>query len=208
MTTKPIFFIGIPTVDGRVNAELMLTLIKWSQPHANYSIIVSYQPFTIPHDHARNVLVKKFLESKATHFIGIDDDVIPPLDAISKFYTMVDKDFVSGIVNRAVAHKDGIDITPAVFDFNGETFETKYNYQPEKKLKRIAGCGLGFYMAKREIFEKITRPFEFKYTDDGIIKTSEDLAFCLKMKESKFEMWADYSIACKHIKEIDISLLK
>lgn len=208
MNTKPLFFIGIPTVNGLINAELMLRLVKWSQPNDKYSVMISYQPFTIPHDHARNILALKFLESKATHFIGIDDDVIPPEDMLDKFTSHIDKDFVSGIIYRITAHKDGLDVSPAVFDFNGEHFETKYNYEPKSKLKRIAGCGMAMFMAKREIFEKVKRPFEFSYNEDGLVRMSEDLSFCLKLRNSKFEMWADYSIEGKHIKDVDTSLLK
>jgi len=198
-------FIGIPTIDGKVNAELMMRMIEWSYKYSS-NLIIEYQPFTIPHDHARNILVKKFLDTDATHFLSIDADVVPPVNTITKMLH-ADKDFVTARIDRFVATDKGYDLAPMMFLYNGTNYDVQYNFT-EIDLIRIDGAGAGCFMVKRKVLEKIKQPFKFIYNEDGIIARSEDLYFCDKLRENNFELWADYSINCKHIKQIDVSLLK
>jgi hypothetical protein len=202
MTTK--IFIGIPTVDGRIMADLMLIILDWSQKYPGISI--NYQPFTIPHDTARNILAKRFLESNCTHFLGVDADVIPPKDTIDKLLR-ADKDVITTITHRFNATKTGHEVTPTTFVFNNDQYDVTYNYTVDPLMK-IDGCGAGCYMAKRKVFESIERPFQFIHNTDGTIRRSEDLFFCDQLRDHKFELWADYSVVCKHIKQVDVSLLK
>jgi len=198
-------FIGIPTVDGKVTAELMIRMLNWSSKYSS-NIIIETQPFTVPHDHARNVLVKKFLASDATYFMGIDADVVPPEDAIIKMIA-ADKDVITGITKRFAARKDGYDLAPMTFEFERNRYNIVYNFSKQPVVK-IDGCGAGCFLVKREVFEKIKCPYKFKYDKDGIVTRSEDLYFCDQLRKNKFELWADYSINCKHIKSIDVNTLK
>jgi hypothetical protein len=201
MATK--IFIGIPTVDGKIMAELAVRILGWTENHA---ISVNYQPFSIPHDNARNILVKRFLESDCTHFLGIDSDVVPPADTIDRLLT-TDKDVVVGITHRFNATENGYEVTPTTFMLNNDNYDVTYNYTLDP-LMNIDGCGTGCFLAKRKVFETIKRPFQFIYNDDGTIRRSEDLVFCDKLREHRFELWANNLVVCKHIKQVDVSLLK
>lgn len=197
-------FIGIPTVDGKISAELAMILIDWADKYSP-NIIIHHQPFTIPHDTARNMLVKRFLETNATHFMGIDSDVVPPENALKKMLNH-DKDCIVAITERFVANKDGYELSPTTYSYNGVNYETSFNFTNDK-LTQIGGAGAGCFLAKREVFETIKRPYQFIYNNDGSLIRSEDLYFSDQLRKEGFELWADYSIECKHIKSIDINLL-
>lgn len=197
-------FIGIPTVDGNINAELAMRLIQWS--HAYPNIIIHHQPFLIPHDHARNALALTFLQSDATHFMGIDADVVPPEDAIDKMLA-ADKDCITAITKRFVATATGYDLIPTTYMYEHGNYNVCFNHTGQD-LVQIDGCGTSCYLAKRKVFEDIKQPFKFEYDNNGLVERSEDLYFCTHMMTRGFKLWADYSIDCKHIKQIDISLLK
>ena len=54
------------------------------------------------------------------------------------------------------------------------------------------------------MFEKLEQSyFVFEFNDDGTeTKRSEDLYFCDKAHEAGFEIYADTSVICQHVKDV------
>jgi hypothetical protein len=73
---------------------------------------------------------------------------------------------------------------------------------PNEGIEFIDGAATGCLFIKREVFEKLERPyFEFKY--DPITRMpieGEDIGFCLKMAKLGIKFLVDYSMICKHYK--------
>ncbi len=157
----------------------------------------------VPVDEARNCLVEEFMNGEAkdcTHIFFIDSDTLPPQDAIYKLLS-ADKDIVSGLTPIIDFHdKDG-------------TFYRKMNcvgmddkhLRPNTGVVPIKGAGGSCIMVKREVFEKLEKPyFRFIYKDDNGKPTivSEDIYFIIKAMAAGFQPFADTSVMCRHHKAI------
>jgi len=64
----------------------------------------------------------------------------------------------------------------------------------DEHVIEIDGCGLGCILIKREVFEKIPKPWFERTTDRG----GEDFDFCRKVQEAGFKIYADLSVMCGH----------
>ena len=199
-------FIGIPSVNGTITSGLAKFLLNLQQYYyQKINLMIVFEDFTVPHDAARNMLIKKFLETDANYFMGIDADVIPPSDSMQKLIGH-NKDFISAIVHKACANKKKIEAIPTIMIKEENIFiERPVSKYYNESVIKIDSCGTGCFLAKRKVFETIKKPFEFTYNNDGIVTMSEDLNFCLKLQKAGFKIYADTSIICKHIKMIDIS---
>lgn len=168
------------------------------------------------HDAAREGIVQDFLESGADILWFLDSDVCPPkhvLDLITMYgdkwqcaaapYPVfmaqpgeAHRQVVFTVYKQMPPQPDGkIRIAPCVVPDEGTEF--------------IAGAATGCLFIKREVFEKLERPyFEFKY--DPITRApieGEDIGFCLKMAKLGIPFFVDYSMVCKHFKN-NIDLLE
>lgn len=85
---------------------------------------------------------------------------------------------------------------------------TKKTHMAERHtgLKRIFRCGSSCVLIKREVFEKLEKPYyQFMYNEDGTQHTrSEDIGFCDHAREAGFELWADTDVVCQHYKDVMI----
>lgn len=141
---------------------------------------------------ARNVLAKK---AKGDYVFFLDDDVLVPQDTLMKLMSH-NVDIVSGlyfsrqepyfpqIYYKNKKNKDRYD---AVFDI------------PEG-LIQIDACGGGCLLIKKEVFEKLKKPY-FQYIPKGedTLRKGEDLYFCEKAKKAGFKIYCDTSVKCGHI---------
>lgn len=144
----------------------------------------------------RNTLVKTALEvPEWTHALLIDDDVIIPdggLKALLKLNTDI------GVIDYPMHYSQG--------RWAGVGTATYDDWLPGEKYtdKPLAWAGLGCCLVKREVFEKMTKPYfieterTFTRDDDGHITLNEDrndfggggedVYFMLKAKELGFKL--------------------
>ena len=61
------------------------------------------------------------------------------------------------------------------------------------------GVATGCMLIKREVFEKISRPWFALGMPEAWL--GEDIFFCRKCKENGIEIWMDASLSIKHIGE-------
>jgi GT2 family glycosyltransferase len=64
---------------------------------------------------------------------------------------------------------------------------------PENKLVSVDATGMHCILIRREVFEKIERPYFFYDS------TSEDMNFCKKAIKAGFEILVDTGITCGHL---------
>jgi len=201
--------IAIPNL-GSIHPLLVMRLLQWATMPTEGVEEVSYFMPTgrIPHDNARNFCVLHFLKTDFTHLFFIDNDVVPPPDALAKLVA-ADKPVVSGLYNHMRA-EDGEEEPVkrwCVFVY-GERPNNGWGLIPVQQgagLVPIKRAGGGCLMIKREVIEKVGAPwFRFQYHEYGLMHYGEDIDFCAKAEKAGFEIFAHFDVKCKHLKEIFI----
>lgn len=157
-----------------------------------------------PLDIAREELVEKALEDKNnTHIFFLDTDMIPekPKDINECIASLlaVDSPIVSGIYKAK--QKSGFPYAAwyeSVMDDGKKTFTPIQGWTGN--FFSVDVTGLGCSLIKREVFEKIERPwFSWDYN-----QPSEDFYFFLKAKKYGFPCWIYADVAFSHVGEIKI----
>lgn len=160
------------------------------------------------HDFARNAIVEEFRASNCDVLWFLDSDVTPPkhiLDLVTLYW---DKWKVAGaaypvfmtpqgeagpqLVFTAYQGSDGVGLRPTRIPHEGQEL--------------VDGLATGCMFIKKEIFEVLERPyFEHKYNPESRQLTEgEDLGFCMKLNKLGIRFFTDYSMVCRHYKEIDL----
>lgn len=211
--------IAVPTMDG-VCTPLVSVLIKWARTFKQ-GTIGFYFPYKVsPVCRARNEIVKFMTKERKnavgeplkpfTHVLFVDSDTVPPMEALDDLLAH-ELDIVSAVT--PILHYDRENDKFSTMD-NCFTHQDKDEKTGEvlktHVVKRLTGlqkiwrCGASCLLVKREVFEKLEKPFfKFDHNEDGTETTrSEDLYFCDKAREAGFEIYADTSIICHHIKDV------
>ena len=191
-------FIAVPTYRYFTHYGLAIALVDWAR-RFDYVQQVLFFPGLYPVDLARNQIVKEFLKTDADFLFMIDDDVIPPRNALEKLL-FDDKDIVSGVYPAHTKDVDGRPQPPAPLAIrDGEPVHGS-------GLEKVDWGGAGCLLVKREVFEAIDKPwFEFEFTEDHSLMTvSEDVHFFNLAKAQGFEVWADFDVQCGHVKMVDL----
>ena len=166
----------------------------------------------------RNTVVETFLSKpRATHLLFLDSDIICSSNACSKLLSH-NKGLISGLYFQRGQHQ-----FPTIYQYTGNhkvdgkirpTFSSLtapvYDYLSKKCLPqssityatiegtdgliKIGGCGTGFLLVKREVFEKIPSPW-YSFEKGG-----EDLYFSDKARQYGFDIWADMSVLLGHLR--------
>jgi hypothetical protein len=157
---------------------------------------------------ARNAVVAKFLASKCSHLLFVDDDVILPDDAVVR---------LAGVEGAGVAL--GCYVSHKVFGDGTRSFyvvvlrlsggaEDVYRSWPVG-VEEVAGGGAGCMMIARPVLEAIPYPwFRFQGTHVApagqILSMGEDVDFCQRVRALGLKVWADGAVRCGHWKEVDL----
>lgn len=151
---------------------------------------------------AREKLGDKFLSTDATHFLMLDNDIVIHPNTIARMLE-VDKPIVLGRYMEtsnqrfpeAFKHSQVPFRRDAPIDFKkNEIFEF-----PEED-ENVILAGLGIMLIKREVLEKLDRPFFLYSSEYGEIddyhSVSEDFFICLRIQDyfkktgdSTFKIW-------------------
>jgi len=143
--------------------------------------------------HGRNAIVKTFLESKADFLFMLDDDVVPCEDILGMATHGVDVVASPVYINRTEANVP----FPNVFIYDEpagghvpypETFS-----QTGLVTHPLLAVGTGCICIARHVLETVRPAFEHTWTEDGLIKETEDLVFCRKARMAGYQVHADYS---------------
>lgn len=162
------------------------------------------------HDAAREGIIQDFLATDCDILWMIDSDIVPPKHVLDLVTMHGDKWMCAGAPYPIFMAQPGEDHRQVVI-----TAYKQIDPHPETKKPRLAPCAVpdegaefvdglvtGCLMIKREVFEKLERPyFEFKY--DPITRQpieGEDIGFCIKMLKLGIKFFTDYSMVCKHYK--------
>ena len=155
---------------------------------------------------AREKLAEKFLGGDWTHFLMLDGDIIVKQDTIQKLLE-VNKPIALGIYyetsnNRMaeVFHHSRVPFRrDAPIDFKlHEVLEF-----PQQNGEDVLLAGLGILMIKREVFEKINKPYFLFSSEvdnmDDYHNISEDFWFMLRLQEAGLKITYCPDISVCHL---------
>jgi hypothetical protein len=189
---------------GVIHSRLAGQLLEWSRAYAPERLSFFMTQKIVPHDRARNRIMRHFLGTgQATHLLMIDSDMVPPADALSRLLSH-DKGFVTGI-------------TPSLADAGGTAHIVDFCFAPaapgdprlvpvarHSGLREIHRCTSGCMLLHRSVVETLDPPwFCFQFNDDGTeIAVSEDVAFCDRLRAAGITLYADTDVICRHEKSL------
>jgi GT2 family glycosyltransferase len=196
---KPRIYIAIPN-NGWIHPELAIRLIDWTHD-PEVSIHLNMPVGLVPLDNARNTCVKDFLEDYYDYLLFIDNDIVPLPNALRELLA-ADKEIIA----------------PLCFtwekDDNGQSFPlpVAHRYAENGEYRPYYGKGIeetdiisgGMFLVKREVYEKMDRPFAFTYHANGTVIYSEDFYFSQQAQKLGYKLYTHYGLLCKHFKTIDI----
>ncbi|ABU44038.1 hypothetical protein PBCVNY2B_559R [Paramecium bursaria Chlorella virus NY2B] len=178
-------------------------------------------------ERARNILVKRFLQSSGfTHFMFIDADIGFNPESVIRLLEF-DKDVTSAVypkksinwehVKQKIAAESQEDIRQMGLDFN---INLTTPQSPINGFVKVLDVATGFLMMKREVLERMYKHYEkelyavndiqgqdvkdyiaiFACMIDPETKRflSEDYAFCRRYQQMGGDIWADISIPLSH----------
>jgi hypothetical protein len=168
------------------------------------------------HDAARCGIVDDFLATDCDVLWFLDSDICPPKHVLDLLTMHGDKWKCAGAPYPVFMAQPGELQRQIVFTVysqiaNGPKGEPRVAPCPIpfEGLANVAGIATGCLFIKREVFDRLERPyFEFKY--DPITRTpieGEDIGFILKMVKLDIPFFIDFSMVCKHFKN-NIDLLE
>jgi hypothetical protein len=155
--------------------------------------IADLSPDKMGWDHARNAVIEEALKMDDVDAImWVDSDIILPTFAITRMANY-NRDFICGIYfQKEQPH------FPLIMQLNNnkDAFQFFLGWPPQT-LAPIDACGFGCVLTSmkmiRAMVEKSGKPlFHFQ-------KFSEDLNFCLKAKDSGYQLLVDTEVICGHV---------
>ncbi|MEK6882016.1 MAG: glycosyltransferase [Nanoarchaeota archaeon] len=203
-TKKPKILICIPSIRGTLVIPLVHVLLAWKQD-PRYDVTL-YTPMNLfPLDNARNRCVKEFLEMDYDYLFFIDDDIVPPLDALHKLISS-DKDII-GAVAFSMRSEDGLDFPyPVTLKYNENKEYILFIPKPATGIHEVDATGGASILYKRRVFEHpmMECPYSFKYHRDGTLALTCDFVVHQKAQAAGFKIYIDFDLLCSHIREVDI----
>lgn len=145
---------------------------------------------------ARNLIADRFLrETTASHLLFWDDDVLVPSGALFQLLE-ADAPIVSGFYTSRMPP-----VQPIAYK---RIAKAGHHYQPIMPVKPgkflVDGCGAGFLLIRREVFERLSRPwFQFLCGRKKGSNVSEDFYFCEKAIKAGFQIVVDSRVSCGHV---------
>lgn len=147
----------------------------------------------MPVDMARNELARRAIEGGCDRILWIDSDMTFEPDMMEKLDAdMADGwDIVSGLY-----FKRTFPLEPVIYsDIDTEEFKavTYWDY-PQDQLFPIAGCGFGGVLMKTELLTDLSEPPFLPF-----LHLSEDLSFCVRMREKGIGIACDSRVKLGHM---------
>lgn len=194
--------IGAPLPYTR-NIDLLTCLwIEYQKRKDNMMALYESTRFA---SYGRNNVIYKTLENLpgATHIFFIDNDVVPPVDAIERLLAH-DKDIVVGVTP---IYKERPCWSVMKYDEN-ETIDNIFTPIPYEelpdKLFRAHHFGATTVLIKRHVLEEMQFPWYQDVFAPGALLLGQDLFFTAKAKHYGFELWCDPTIQCEHIRQSEL----
>jgi len=144
----------------------------------------------------RERLAEEALKDGADAILWIDSDMRFPKDALQ---ILLSRKLPIVGVNATTRR---FPVLPTALDYDQETKDlVKVTSKDKTGLEQVLGLGFGMVLIKKEVFQKVEKPwFWFEQTDKGGT-IGEDIYFCVKAFDKGFKTVLDHNLS-KHIRHI------
>jgi SAM-dependent methyltransferase len=206
--------LGVPTYSGLFPSVIVQSIFHLKKPCPVGFMTVDRLPIV----EARNIIARQALAEKYDYLLFMDDDNPIPRDTLVKFVED-DKDMVCAPILHRNPDENGNRSLCVFYQYlQGDIRLYKpIERFPDGYLHKIAACGMGCTMIKREVLEAVDkkypgRPFQagnlISYNEGdriidaakGLKRTmSEDLEFSERAGDAGFEIWCDTRIRPLHL---------
>lgn len=180
--------IAIPTLDyiHRKFVESLTNLLH-TFSFTDYDVV--FEGCTLVYI-SRDNLAKQAIEGGYDWVLWLDADMVFEPD-IYKILALSGKDFITGIYRgRHGTHR------PCIFE-KLEPPERWDSFDQEPDIKEIKGCGFGCVLMKTKILETVWHTYGTCFTPTPLL--GEDLAFCKRVSDCGYSMWANLNAPVGHI---------
>jgi len=198
---KPHVLVGIPHT-GQIRAELGVNFVQWmSDPRFTTEIlpVKKLRPVT----HARNFLVKEFLDNPAfgecQYILMVDSDMSTPPNILE--LALYNKPIMGALTFMV---KEG-HVVPIAMRRHGRGYSL-VTPLPGNDLVEVDATGTGCLMIRRDVFSRLKRPFfEYVLDDNGLVQLGNDFYFCMKAKEAGIPVFIHTGYVTAHDQTVDIT---
>lgn len=191
-------FLAIPTIN-KIFPDVVNKIFKITKDtkHETQLFFISQQPTDV----SRNKCVEAFLKTDCDVLWFLDDDQIP----LEDIYELLDKDF--DIIAPLTYIYQEHNLIPNLFMIDDNKKRIKKD--TDIGLEKVDACGMGCVFIKRDVFEKIQKPyFKFLTNDEhNLVTESETFYFFNKCKQQDINVFVDTSRNCGHIKNFNLDLV-
>lgn len=144
----------------------------------------------------RERLAEEALKDGADAILWIDSDMRFPKDALQ---ILLSRKLPIVGVNATTRR---FPVLPTALDYDQETKDlVKVTSKDKTGLEQVLGLGFGMVLIRKEVFQKVEKPwFWFEQTDKGGT-IGEDIYFCVKAFDRGFKTVLDHDLS-KHIRHI------
>jgi hypothetical protein len=144
----------------------------------------------------RERLAEEALKDGADAILWIDSDMRFPKDALQ---ILLSRKLPIVGVNATTRR---FPVLPTALDYDQETKDlVKVTSKDKTGLEQVLGLGFGMVLIRKEVFQKVEKPwFWFEQTDKGGT-IGEDIYFCVKAFDKGFKTVLDHDLS-KHIRHI------
>ncbi len=206
--------IAVPT-RGTINWNTVRRLMELQEKHP--TALFHLEAGNLGVSHVRNAIVQKFLETDCESLLQIDDDVIPDINVLEMAKSVTEKEPVIAAPYHIVRAEVPTPF-PCVFrlrdpqDIDGESIAS---FTPivnpwRQGQTECDGVGTGSMAVHRSLLERkeMAAPFAMEFRKDGTMRTSDDLAFCARVRRLGFPIFADYRYFADHMVELSMQLVE
>ena len=182
--------VAIPTYSGQIPIEIVFNLLQMKVPEG-YQVNFSYCKRTLI-DIARNGIAQGMLNNGHDYLFFVDDDTIPPTDAL-KVMLELDKPIV---VAPVPARREGGENRLCIFSDDQGTQLSEL-----KEERKVSAGGMSCTLIRRDALEAVANKFgkPFAFERIGEIPWTEDTNFCRRAGLLGFETWATPKVCPQHI---------
>ena|SRR3990167_4138073 len=188
---KKRILIGLP-VYKQISVRTASSLIELIK-NTSHELQTIFQDGVFVHQNQNNI-VDFAIQNKFDYVFLVEHDMIFESDTLNKLLAN-EKDIICANYNYRSEPRCSM-----VYGLN-ENGELKNISQRElpKGIFKAGAIPTGLTLIKTSVFEKLKKPYFFyKYNDEGVMESSQDIYFCLKARDAGFDIYCDPTIITGH----------
>lgn len=167
---RPDIVVGIPKPDRGYYSRAARESLQHMVAHARHEGMTVYFAEVGSADVAgnRNIIIEKALEIKANYVMFVDDDMVCPVDGITRLIK-ADKDIISGLCCKRAAPYE-----PVVFLRNHESL--LYNHAKKwahDRVMEVDAAGAAFVLVKTSALKKMGKPY-FSFAPFWMVEQNDE----------------------------------